>query len=102
LAVASPGAATGAIAQNAGYGLINTTIGAVTGGLTQLIKGIFTPSSGGPSTVQPGVTDPSVVPGSLTWDPNQNYNEIPLDQASLEGGASVGLTPEPLPDFLGA
>jgi hypothetical protein len=101
LQVASAGAATGAIAQNAGYGLINTTIGAVTGGLTSLIKGIFAPGSGGPTTTQAGVTDPSVVPGSLTWDPNQNYNEIPLDQPDA-GGASVGLTPEPLPDFLGA
>jgi hypothetical protein len=102
LAVASPAAATGAIAQNAGYGLINTTIGAVTGGLTSLIKGIFAPSSGGPVTTQAGVTDPSVVPGSLTWDPNVSAAEIPLDQPSLGGDTTVGLTPEPLPDFLGA
>lgn len=95
LSVASPGAATTAIAQNAGYGLINTTIGAVAGGLTSLIKGIFTPSSGAPMTSQPSVSDSTVTPGAMSFDPNQ-YQEIPLDQP---GGASVGLTPEPLPDF---
>jgi hypothetical protein len=101
LQVASAGAATGAIAQNAGYGLINTTVGAVTGGLTSLIRGIFAPGSGGPTTTQGGVTDPSVVPGSLAWQPVTG-SEVPSPDApgaGYVGGASVGVTPEPLPDF---
>lgn len=95
LQVASAGAATGAIAQNAGYGLINTTIGAVAGGLTSLIKGIFSPASGGPISTQPGVTAPSVSPGSMTWDPYASEPQLDL----WSGGALVGLAPEPLPEF---
>jgi hypothetical protein len=100
MAPSSAAAATGAMAQNAGYGLINTTIGAATQGLTSLIRGIFTPGAWAGMTQEPigggviggTVADTTVEGGGMTVT-------APDILSGQYGGASVGLTPEPLPDF---
>ena len=100
LAVASPSAATAAMAQNAGYGLINTTIGAATQGLTSLIRGIFSPGAWTGTTQDPitgGVIGGTVA--DTTVEGGGSTVTAPDILSGQYGGASVGLTPEPLPDF---
>jgi hypothetical protein len=117
MAVSSPASASAAMAQNVGYGLINTTIGAAGGALTSLIKGIFSPQ-----TYQAAVNDPSVAGGTVADTSVSGggatvtapdvlsgaYNvPVPIDTSTgqltldttLGSASDVGLTPAPMPDF---